>query len=157
MYLGRIVIGKNCQIGLKSHISPGSVLPQDTFIGPNSSSHEINPLNDPNGSTNGQGPDCHVFLWVLLIYPAKIAVLLFSTLPWMTGYYCMAAKQPSVTSDSVKNIISWQAQRLSWRYLSVTLSTVLGPFFWFAAVVGVKKLVDTSIGKVSAHSADGRT
>jgi acetyltransferase-like isoleucine patch superfamily enzyme len=159
MFLGRIVIGKNARIGLKSLVSPGSVLPDDTFIGPNSASHEINPLDDSHGSINGLVPEFPTLLSVLVIYLAKILVIFLSSIPWMVGYYGMATKQPSVMSDGVKNIITWWAspRRIAFRYLTLTLDNIVGPFFWFAALVGIRILIDRVIGSASPHSAEDRT
>jgi len=159
MFLGRIIIGKNASIGLKSLVSPGSVLPDGTFIGPNSSSHEINPLDDSHGSIKGQVPEDPILLLVLVTYLAKILVLFLSSIPWMVGHYSMATKKPSVMSDNVKNIITWWAspRRIAFRYLSLTLDNIVGPFFWFAALVGIRILIDRVIGKASSHSAEDRT
>lgn len=159
MFLGRIIIGKNASIGLKSLVSPGSVLPDGTFIGPNSSSHEINPLDDSHGSINRQIPEDPILLLVLVTYLAKILVLFLSSIPWMVGHYSMATRKPSVMSDNVKNIITWWAspRRIAFRYLSLTLDNIVGPFFWFAALVGIRILIDRVIGKASPHSAEDRT
>jgi acetyltransferase-like isoleucine patch superfamily enzyme len=159
MYLGRIVIGKNSKIGLKSHISPGSVLPKETFIGPSSSSHEKSTPDDYHGSINGQVPKSQILLRILVIFPAEVPVLFLSSIPWMAGLYGMTKKQPSITNDSVKNVITWWAspRRIAFRYLSSTLDTVIGPFFWFATIVGIRILLDNTIGKAAPHSAAERT
>lgn len=48
MYLGRIRIGRNATVGLTSIVAPGTSVPDDACVGPNSSSWEVEAADEAN-------------------------------------------------------------------------------------------------------------
>ncbi|KAN0101457.1 acetyl-CoA synthetase-like protein [Hyaloscypha variabilis] len=69
MYLGRITIGANSNIGLKSHTAAGSTIPPDTFIGANSSSYE---MDDAAEFNNSRKPKPHILTKLFYILPIQL-------------------------------------------------------------------------------------
>lgn len=156
MYLGRIKIGANSSIGLKSHIAAGSIIPDDTFMGANSSSYEM----DNNDTLDcRRAPKPNPWLQIFCIIPIQILVMFISSLPWMAGLFGIVMTEPVKSSDSVKTVIMWWAtpHRISFHYLSQTLNVAVRPFFWFAVVVAIKKLLNVFCGRPTPKAAEDRT
>lgn len=158
MYLGKIVIGKNSSVGLKAHVAAGSTLPEDTLIGASSSSYEMdNESNEDRRDTRAVKP--HPLTRIFVILPIQVVVLFISSLPWMLGLFGIVSTQPTQSTDSVRMVITWwaSAHRISFHYLAQILHVAVQPFFWFACVFVLKRLVDHFCGKVQPKPAYERT
>ncbi|SZF00454.1 unnamed protein product [Blumeria hordei] len=153
MFLGKIKLGRNSSVGLKSYVAAGSTLPADTFIGPNSSSYEINDAEDDNrGNTNGKVPEPHILLKILAIYPVQLMVLFISAVPWIMAIIGMVDSKPSGNShNGVLTIIKWLAspRRIAFHYLAVLFHQILNPIVRFLSVVCVKLTLDKFCGKTT--------
>lgn len=142
MYLGKIVIGKNSSVGLKSHVAAGSVLPEDTFIGANSSSYEV----AEGGKLDRRGtvmPKPHLLVQLFCIIPIQIFVLFVSSLPWMAGLWGIVSNEPKNNTDSVRTIITWWAtpHRIAFHYLAQSLNSSVRPFIWLGLLIIIKKII----------------
>ncbi|CZR56254.1 related to coenzyme a synthetase [Phialocephala subalpina] len=160
MLLGNIGLGRNCSVGLKAHIAAGSTIPENTYIGPNSSSHEMDDAMQDNGGTiQRKQPQPSALFQLFVIVPVQLVVLFVSSLPWMAALVGIVSNQPSITTDGVTTIINWWAtpQRIFFHYLAQTFDAVLRPAVRFAAVVTIKRFLDAvrktrGASKVDPHS-----
>ena len=154
MYLGQIVLGRNCHVGLKSIVAPGATLPDDTSIGPNSSSWEAGDSNEDSrnlSSSKIEGP--HWAFTPLIIF-IQLLVQFFGAIPWMCGLVGLvkdqaiseAAKSRGV--DYIVVILHWFStpKRLAYHYFACVLNASLGPIFTFAIVLLIKRILDVTIG-----------
>lgn len=154
MYLGRIVLGKNCHVGMKSIIAPGATLADGTCIGPNSSSWEASDSNDDSRNISSSKIEGPHYLFTPLIISVKLLVSFFGGLPWMCGLIGLV-KDQAITSaakargvDYLVVILHWFAtpKRLAYHYLACILNASLGPIFTFAIVLLIKKILDWTVG-----------
>lgn len=148
MYLGKIIIGKNSSIGLKTHISAGSTLPEDSFLGANSSSYEIN--TDKNQEQNWKLPARpHFVMQIFCILPVQVLVLFVSSLPWMAGLWGIVKNETKQETDSVRSVITWWAtpHRIGFHYLAQSLNVSVRPFIWFGLVVVIKHFLNLTCGR----------
>lgn len=155
MYLGRITLGKNCHVGMKSIVAAGATIPDDTCIGPNSSSWEINDSTEDirNLSTSKiTGPH---WLFTPLIVLVQLLVKFVGALPWMLGLLGLVRQDVAnfagqgLMGDDVVMILRWftTPRRLAFHYLAVVLNATVGPIFLFAIVLLIKAILDVTIGK----------
>jgi acetyltransferase-like isoleucine patch superfamily enzyme len=156
MYLGKITIGANSSIGLKSHISAGSTLPPDTFIGANSSSYEMDDVAEFNPSRR---PKPHVLTQLCCIFPIQILVLFISSLPWMGGLCGMVMGESTGRTSSVKTIITWWAtpHRITFHYIAQALHVAVRPFVRFVLIVVIKQALNRFCGVARPVSTENRT
>ncbi|KIN03273.1 hypothetical protein OIDMADRAFT_40858 [Oidiodendron maius Zn] len=146
MYLGKIIVGKNSSIGLKSQVAAGSILPDYTFIGANSSSYEMD--DEDNSNLVGCPLKPHMLLRLFCIFPIQILVAFLSSLPWMGGLLGMVIGETQFDNDSVATAITWWAtpRRIAFHYLALSLNTSVRPFVWFGVIVLIKKVVNIFCG-----------
>jgi acetyltransferase-like isoleucine patch superfamily enzyme len=158
MYLGKIFIGKNSSIGLKSHVAAGSVLPEDTFIGANSSSYEIN-ATDSADRIFFKPPRPHILLQIFGIIPIKVVVLFISSLPWMAGLWGIVSTESEADTNNVKTIISWWAtpRRIMYHYIAQSLHVSVRPMVWILLVIVIKRVLTLVFGPAKVKSRDERT
>jgi UDP-3-O-[3-hydroxymyristoyl] glucosamine N-acyltransferase len=75
MLLKQIRIGKDSSVGLKSVLAPGAIIPENTCIGPNSSSWELRDANESNRdllTSRVQQP--HWLLRLCIVEPLRLLV-----------------------------------------------------------------------------------
>ena len=160
MYLARITVGRNSSVGLKSVIAPGAVIPNDTCIGPNSSSWEMQDANESNRDLSSKKiPKPHPILSLLLGLPVQLLVGLLARLPWMAGLVGIVITEPAKSLDEVSTVISWfaQSKRIAFHFLARVLGVSVGPFVLFASIVLVKMVLDKLIGKTKPGPAASRS
>lgn len=79
MYLGRIRIGRNATVGMSSIVAPGTNVPDETCIGPNSSSWELDAADESNRDLLSSNiPSAHWVLEWLLTKPIVTIGWLYS-------------------------------------------------------------------------------
>jgi acetyltransferase-like isoleucine patch superfamily enzyme len=146
MYLRKIMIGKNSSIGLKSHVAAGSFLPEDTFIGANSSSYEVADSDSDRSGTVLPKP--HFLLLLFCIIPIQVLVLFTSSLPWMAGLWGIVSNETEDNRDSVRTVITWWAtpHRIAFHYLAQSLNVSVRPFVWLTVLVTIKKIINLVCG-----------
>ncbi|TVY81375.1 putative peroxisomal-coenzyme A synthetase, partial [Lachnellula suecica] len=156
MYLGKISIGRNASIGLKTHVAAGSTIPDDTFIGANSSSYE---MDDDNSLSSGRPATPHILMQLFCIIPIKVSVLFISSIPWMAGLFGIVMGQTAAETDSVKTIITWWAtpHRIIYHYLAQTFNVSIRPFVWFALVFLIKTILNKVCGIARPMPAEDRS
>ncbi|KAJ3022384.1 hypothetical protein HKX48_006319 [Thoreauomyces humboldtii] len=160
MYLGKINIGKNCQVGLASVVAAGSVLPDNTFIGPNSSSWEtadVDPLKANRARSRAPSPN--LFLTLFVTWPMFFFSRLIGALPWMLGLYQLVQKQPTPNVDPLVETLHWFAapHRIAYHYLALVLNVSVGPVFLFSFVILIRKLMDLAFGRIKPSPVQERS
>ena len=87
MYLGKIQIGARSSIGLKSFVAPGTFMPADTCIGPNSSSWETSEAasEENRDLSSSKVPGTHPILEYLIVLPISLLVVFCKAGPWIGG------------------------------------------------------------------------
>ena len=151
MCLRRIVLGANSTIGLTSFVAPGTILPDNTCIGPNSSTWEVKDATEANRDLSTKRvPKPSAILSVVLGLPIQALVEFVSLLPWMGGLIGIILEEPGKSPDVVVSVTIWfaDAKRVGFHFLARVLSVSVGPFVWFAMIVLVKVVLDRSIGKL---------
>jgi acetyltransferase-like isoleucine patch superfamily enzyme len=156
MYLGRIVVGEKCSVGVSSIISPGFVIPPNTCIGPNSSSWEFDDADEANRNLcPNAGPDAHWLLTCFFTLPLRVVAWVASLLPWFAGLLGMVIN-PTAKSDSpLLSTLDWftDPKRLAYHYLALILRTFFSPFILFGFTIIVKFVLDTLFGKLTPGPA----
>lgn len=158
MYLGRISIGKNCVVGLKSHVAAGSDVPDDTLIGANSSSYEMS-NSSATGPIYKPKVKPHILLQVSGIIPIQILVLFVSSLPWMGGLVGIVSNQTQSDTSNARSIVLWWAtpHRIGYHYLARVLNVVVRPFVWLTLVVIIKFALNKICGIAKPMPAEKKT
>lgn len=160
MYLRRIVLGRNSSIGLKSIVAPGTILPDDACIGPNSSTWEMRDATEANRDVlSKRVPKPHVILSLLIGLPVKVLVGFVALLPWMGGLIGIILEEPERGGDTVASVAIWFSNdnRIGFHFLAKVLNVSAGPFVFFSMVVLVKYVLDKSVGKTKPGSAHNRS
>ncbi|KAF2179605.1 hypothetical protein K469DRAFT_798811 [Zopfia rhizophila CBS 207.26] len=146
MLLSRIHIGQNCTVGLSSIIAPGACLPEDTCIGPNSSSWEMDDASECNRDlVSAKVPQPHWILRLLVIEPVAIIAWLASRAPWLAGLIGIVHRYPEqIHGDMEKSVAIWYTTptRIGYHYLARIGGAALGPIVLFQFVLLVKRIMD---------------
>ncbi|EME46283.1 acyl CoA synthetase-like protein [Dothistroma septosporum NZE10] len=162
MYLGRIYIGANASIGLASIVAAGTTVPDNACIGPNSSSWEVDQAaNEANrGLGASQVPNAHWTLEYLVGKPLHLLVRFCGAIPWLGALVALVIHEPSESKDQLRGVIDWFASpdRVSFHYLALAANLAFGPFFFFVAVLVLKRFIDLcSGGKIQPSLVDNRS
>lgn len=159
MYLGKIVVGENCSIGISSIVAAGSEVPANTCIGPNSSSWEMEDADEANRDLSpSRGPKPHWLLTCLLTVPLSLLAWVLSLLPWAGGLVGMVLKQPPENGTPLRDMLDWftAAERIAYHYLALVLRSFFSPFILFAFAILIKAILDVMFGKLRPSPAKGR-
>lgn len=152
MLLSPIHIGRNCTIGLSSIVAPGTVLPTDTCIGPNSSSWEVSDTNEDNRdliSSNLTPP--HWILKLLIIEPVAMLAWIVHRGPWLAGLVGMVMTLPKRDRhDGEQSVARWytSTKRIGFHYLARVAGDSLGPITLFLFILLVKRILDSLCGPI---------
>ena len=160
MCLRRIILGANSSVGLKSFVAPGTILPENTCIGPSSSTWETKDANEANRDLSTKRvPKPSAVLSVVLALPIKTLVGFVSLLPWMGGLIGVILEEPGKSQDIVESVTIWfaDARRVGFHFLARVLNVSIGPFAWFAMIVLVKLILDKTIGNLKPGLAENRS
>lgn len=85
MYLGSVRIGKNATVGMSSIVAPGTTVPDNACIGPNSSSWEVECAEEANRDLMiSKIPGAHWVATWLVTKPLVTISWLISLLPWVS-------------------------------------------------------------------------
>ena len=153
-------MGKNSRIGLSSVIAPGAVVPDGTWIGPNSSSWEMQDADESNRDLSSKRiPKPHPILSLLLGMPVQLLVGLLAKIPWMAGLVGIVITEPVKSIDEVSTVVTWfaQSKRVAFHFLARVLGVSVGPFVLLASIVLVKLILDKLIGKTRPGLAASRS
>lgn len=158
MYLGRIVIGENCSVGLSSIVAAGSSIPPNTCIGPNSSSWELDDADEANRDlAPGAAAKPHWLLTLVFTLPLSLVGWFLSLLPWAGGLVGMVLNLPLNSKSPLRDILDWftAADRVGYHYLALILRCLFSPFVLFGFALLVKFILDTIFGKLTAAPTAG--
>lgn len=160
MYLGRIIIGTNCSVGLKSTIAAGTFMPNDTCIGPNSSSWEMKDATEANrdlsASKIAQPP---TIMKVLFAWPLLFIFKLVSMAPWMAGLVGLVLVEPSPSNDELRSVVIWFSTptRVGYHFLARLLGAMFGSLFFVICVITFKRTMDAFCGKLAPGPSKSRS
>lgn len=160
MFLGRVSVGKSASVGLSSIVAPGTSVPDEGCIGPNSSSWEAGDASEENRDLSASKiPGAHPILSFLLITPISLLVTLCQSGPWIGGLVGLVLTKPQNTTDKVKSIIDWFAvpHRIGWHFAAKIFGAGFAPMAWFVAVWILKQILDLCIGKLTPGPAESRS
>ena len=160
MYLGKIVIGRNSTVGTASIVAPGTEVPENTCIGPNSSSWELSAASESNRDLlSGKRPKAHWALSVFVTFPLVLLRWFVSLGPWIGGLIGLVIQAPKDSANPFFSIIAWFAgpRRVGFHYLALVLRAGFTPFIGFAFAVIVKWILDAMFGKLGPSPARGRS
>ena len=160
MYLGAITLGKKSSVGLKSVIAPGSVIPENKCIGPNSSSWEMQDATESNHDLSSKRiPKPHPIMSLLLGLPIQILVAVLAKIPWAAGLVGIVITEPVKSLDEVQTLTIWFAQgkHVAFHFLARILGVSVGPFVLFLSIALVKLVLDKLIGKTKPGPASRRS
>ncbi|CAJ2502409.1 Uu.00g098030.m01.CDS01 [Anthostomella pinea] len=158
MYLGRISIGRNASVGVSSVVAPGTVVPDETCIGPNSSSHEMEDATEANRDLSAtKAPRTHWALALFATAPLSIMAKFLYLLPWFSGLLGLAWSDPDEPA-SIAGTLAWFAgsERIGYHYLARSLKILVGPALLFGFVVLVRVLLDLCFGRLGPSLAAER-
>lgn len=160
MYLAPIVIGRNAVVNKATIIAPGCTVPDETCLGPNTSSWELDDADESfRDLPSSKIPGAHWTLTVFGTLPISFGCWLVSLTPWVLGLLGLVMAPPVETSSPVRSIIHWFASegRIAYHYLALVLRSTIGPFFVFACAVFVRLFLDVWFGKLTAGPAATRS
>ncbi|KAF7545838.1 hypothetical protein G7Z17_g8876 [Cylindrodendrum hubeiense] len=158
MYLERIVVGENCSIGVASIITPGTTMPPNTCIGPNSSSWEMQDADEAYRTLSpSKIAKPHWLLVCLFTLPLRLIAGFLSLLPWMCGLLGMVMNRPAVSHSPIRDIVDWftEPERVGYHYLALALKSLVSPFFLFGFTVLVKATLDAAFGELGPSPPQG--
>ena len=159
MYLGRIVIGENCSIGISSIIAPGTTLAPNTCIGLNSSTWETEDADEEfREMSPGRGPKPHWLPNLLITIPLHFIGGVLSMIPWAAGLVGMVLNQPLANRSPLREILDWftAPERIGFHYLALVLRVSLSPYFIFGFALIVKWTMDLMFGKMQSGPTEKR-
>ncbi|KAJ5774946.1 NRPS-like protein biosynthetic cluster [Penicillium paradoxum] len=160
MLLKRIRIGKDSSVGIKSMVAAGAVIPENTCIGPNSSSWELHDADESyRDLLTPRIPQPHWIWKLIVIEPIKILVWVAGRLTWMGGLVPMVRSFPAPTEDMFMATLEWytNGQRIGFHITARICRALGGPIVLFAAVWIVKSLLDLICGKPQPGAASKQT
>jgi len=151
MYLGSISVGANAVVGLGSIVAPGTQVPDNACIGPNSSSWEADydEANRDLASSRIMGP--HWLLTTLVCYPLQMLTAFIGAIPWLSGLIPLVAQDPkNDTADMLREVVIWfsGSTRVGYHLLALCLHVLFGPACVFLLVWLIKLSFDRMIGSV---------
>ncbi|KAK0724139.1 hypothetical protein B0H67DRAFT_483049 [Lasiosphaeris hirsuta] len=159
MYLGRITIGQNAYVGRASILAPGVPVPDNTCIGPNSSSRELNDATEANRDLGFHKiPEPHWALTLFGTLPLFGFTRAIHSTPWLLALLGLVSSKPETSATPFLSIIHWFAggQRVFFHFLALILNTIFGPFFLFATVLAILAVLDLMFGKLGPSRAESR-
>ncbi|KAH9901810.1 hypothetical protein F4778DRAFT_781700 [Xylariomycetidae sp. FL2044] len=159
MSLARISIGRNAVVCKSAIVAPGTTVPDDTCIGPNSSSWELGDADEAfRDLPSNKLPGAHWALTAFGTVPLYAISYALSLLPWWLGLIGLAWTQPAITESPVLSIVDWfaSANRIGYHYLALVLRVTLSPFFTFAFVVLVRWVLNLVFGPLKPGPANAR-
>ncbi|KUL87836.1 hypothetical protein ZTR_03174 [Talaromyces verruculosus] len=160
MLLKRIRIGRDSSVGTKSIVAPGADIPENTCIGPNSSSWELQDADESNRNLLSTGiPKPHWIWSLLIVQPLMVIVWVASRLTWMGGLIPMVRTFPHPQPDMFLATLEWyiSRRRIGFHITARICRAIGGPIVLFFAVVIVKALLDSVCGKPQPGPASKQT
>jgi len=155
MVLLPIKIGNSCSVGARSVVASGTTLPDNTHIGPQSSSHELGDAVVSNRKycrpLFSQPP---LFLMLFLGFPILLLVTVISYLPWYFVLRSMEneARQEGWYMEQIHTLydafVWWcKPQRLPYYFALRILRKIVVPPIQLLQTIFIKKVI---IGKFTA-------
>lgn len=160
MYLGKVKIGRNSTVGVASIVAPGTEVPPDTCVGPNSSSWELHAANEANRDLLASSrPSPHWALQLFVTAPLVFIKWIVSLGPWIAGLIGLVMQEPNESTNPFFSIIAWFAgpRRVGFHYLALVLRAAFTPFIIFLFAILVKSVLDACFGKLGPSPAKGRS
>ncbi|KAI7233143.1 acetyl-CoA synthetase-like protein [Hortaea werneckii] len=158
MYLGRISIGPRAVIGTASIVAPGTDVPENACLGPNTSSWEIADADESNRDlAPSRIPAAH---WTLNLFAGlsiQFLAKFVGAMPWLLCLLALVSHKPhEEVNDMLREVCIWFSgeNRVGLHYAALSANAVLSPVAYFFAVYIVKKSFDLALGVVRPTRAD---
>ncbi|KAH7116342.1 peroxisomal-coenzyme A synthetase [Dactylonectria macrodidyma] len=159
MLLSPITIGRNSSVGLSSVIAPGSTVPSDACLGPNSSSWEMQDADESfRDLPASRAPTLRPIAKLFLVYPVVLIGWLLALVPWMAGLVGMIYSHHTSQWSTIRGTVAWFASpdRIAYHYLALALRTLISPFVLLGFSWIIKLLLDVLFGKLGPSPARTR-
>ncbi|KAI0873340.1 hypothetical protein GGS24DRAFT_517765 [Hypoxylon argillaceum] len=160
MYLGKITIGRDASVGVSSVVAPGTTIPAGACIGARSSSWELQDASEENRDLSAtKAPKSHWVISALGVFPLQVISKFIYNLPWLLGLIGLVLPEAQQLRSGLITILHWfsEGERVGWYYFARFLRTFFGPFFVFAFVILIRKLVAVAFGPLRPTMAAGRS
>lgn len=160
MCLGRITIGRDVSVGVSSVVAAGTTIPDGACIGARSSSWELRDASEENRDLSAtKAPKPHWAISGFGIFPLRVLSRFLYHVPWLLGLIGLVLPEVTPMRSQLITVLHWfsEGERVGWYYLARSLRTFFGPFFLFAFVVFVRKLVTIAFGPLRPTTAAGRS
>lgn len=152
MILGPVLVGKDASLGINSVVAPFTSIPDNTDLGPVTSSYEeCKALDSKHARVNRKClPEPSLWMQLLVGAPISFLVNAFSEIPpFVVLFLMLRFKGEEGDFDSWSGLMAWlcEPQRIKY-YIGIRVArALLSPFFYMAAAIFVKRAV---IGKFKA-------
>ncbi|KAI7099510.1 acetyl-CoA synthetase-like protein [Hortaea werneckii] len=158
MYLGRISIGPRAVIGTASIVAPGTNVPENACLGPNTSSWEVADADESNRDlAPSRIPAAHWTLNLFAGLPIQFLAKFAGAMPWLLCLLALVSHKPhDEVNDMLREVCIWFSgeNRVGLHYAALSANAVLSPVAYFFAVYLVKKSFDLALGTVRPSRAD---
>ncbi|RMY91935.1 hypothetical protein D0862_09607 [Hortaea werneckii] len=158
MYLGRIRIGPRAVVGTASIVAPGTNVPKNACLGPNTSSWEVADADESNRDlAPSRIPAAHWTLNLFAGLPIQFMVKFVGAMPWLLCLLALVSHKPhDEVNDMLREVCIWFSgeNRVGLHYAALSANAVLSPMAYFFAVCLVKKSFDLALGVVRPTRAD---
>ncbi|KAI7153059.1 acetyl-CoA synthetase-like protein [Hortaea werneckii] len=150
MYLGRISIGPRAVIGTASIVAPGTNVPENACLGPNTSSWEVADADESNRDlAPSRIPAAHWTLNLFAGLPIQFMAKFVGAMPWLLCLLALVSHKPhGEVNDMLREVCIWFSgeNRVGLHYAALSANAVLSPVAYFFAVYLVKKSFDLALG-----------
>ncbi|KAI7287079.1 acetyl-CoA synthetase-like protein [Hortaea werneckii] len=158
MSLCRISIGPRAVIGTASIVAPGTIVPENACLGPNTSSWEVADADESNRDlAPSRIPAAHWALNLFAGLPIQFLVKFVGAMPWLLCLIALVSHKPhDEVNDMLREVCIWFSgeNRVGLHYAALSANAVLSPAAYFFAVYLVKKSLDLALGAVRPTRAD---
>ncbi|RMY10562.1 hypothetical protein D0868_03634 [Hortaea werneckii] len=158
MYLGRIGIGPRAVIGTASIVAPGSNVPENACLSPNTSSWEVADADESNRDlAPSRIPAAHWTLNLFAGLPIQFLAKFVGAMPWLLCLLALVSHKPhDEVDDMLREVCIWFSgeNRVGLHYAALSANAVLSPVAYFFAVYLLKKSFDLALGVVRPTRAD---
>ncbi|KAF8921420.1 acetyl-CoA synthetase-like protein [Mucidula mucida] len=155
--LDNVVVGGNAVINTYTQLSPGSVIPPGTVLGPHSSSLEP-PSPETYAYYNRTGiREPHWLLKLFIAWPLFLVVFLASYVPWFASIFLMIYQTDFIEPDrtSLVAVIFWFAnpERVLYHAVSRMVRAVVTPIIHLILALIVKRILGLNRSQPSSNTS----
>jgi acetyltransferase-like isoleucine patch superfamily enzyme len=147
MILGRVSVGNEASIGVRSVVAPFTTVPEGEHLGPLTSSYDVRALNDQHERVNRRClPEPDLFHQICVAGSIAFFVNCVGQIPPLLMLWSLLAYKGNIGEEFVgtpNDLMGWlcDPRRIPF-YLGIRVARALfSPFFYMAAAIFVKRFV----------------